>query len=172
MHYAKRGCHGDGPRELSSVGGQVVRQLKADPASGSNKFAGCVSAGLHLFPIRTFSPSETANQHEEAGGSPQQGHHLLLPQQLQRRSQRQGQEEEEIQEEVQVQVQIQIKVQEQTFSSQCLQEGAPGQVRPPKISEGSWGQNDGSPLEVLVDQSEVLMDPSKVLLLCSIHLRF
>lgn len=139
MHDASHGCRGDGPREPSSGGGQVVRQLKADPGPGSNRFAGGVSAGLHLFPIRTFSPSETANQHEEAGGSPQQGHHLLLPQQLQRRSQRQGQEEEEVQEEVQVQVQVQIqvKVQEQTFSSQCLQEGAPGQVRPPKISEGS-----------------------------------
>lgn len=138
MHVSSHGCPGDGSRELSSGGGQVVRQLKADPGSGSNRFAGGVSAGLHLFPIRTFCPSEAANQHaEEAGSTPQQGHHHLLPQQLQRRSQGQGPEEEEIQEEVQVQVQIQIKVQEQTFSSQCLQEGAPGQVRPPEISEGS-----------------------------------
>lgn len=87
MHVASHGCHGDGPRELSSGGGQVVRRLKADPGSGSNRFAGGVSAGLHLFPIRTFCPSEAANQHAEAGSPPQQGHHLLLPQQLQRRSQ-------------------------------------------------------------------------------------
>lgn len=118
----------------------------------------CPHAGSLLCPVRscTLSALLSTTYSETEIHHRQQGHPILLLQQLQRRrrSQRPGprqgqrpgqrpgerpgqrpgqrQKEEEAQEEVQVQVQIH----EQTLTSQCLQERPPDTVRPqrPELS--------------------------------------